>query len=513
MTRRDVVLDRMVATGRLDGARAAAARQAPLGVRLTSAANGCGTSRYPFFCQLVRDTIAEDPVFGATPEARGELLYRGGLRIVTTLDPTAMAVAQSAVDAALAPTNRAAAALAVVVPGTGEVPAIATNRRWGVNTRRGQTELVLPALARFQPGSTFKPVTLAAALEQGVSPYERIDTPDGYVPEGLNHPDGGFHNADDRGHGRIDAFQATRQSVNTYFVRLIERTGVLPVADMAARLGITSLPRTGRRAVGARDAALTLGTREVSPVELAGAYATFAAHGMACRPVVVRRITRADGAAVPVPSADCHQAVSPVVADTVAAALQGSFGADGTASGLALPGRPAAGKTGTTNESGATWFAGFTPQRAAAVWVGDPRGPAFELRGITAYGEVRDVVYGRTVAGPIWRAAMTGLHRRLPVQQFARLDPSLAAGARPAVPDVRGLSTAVAATVLRDAGYRVTVDPRPAPADPLVRPDRVADQRPAGGSAAGPGTAVTLVLTAGSDTAVVVPPPGVGGPG
>ena len=97
----------------------------------------------------------------------------------------------------------------------------------------------------------------------------------------------GNSNDNDRNNGRLDAYAATARSVNTWYVQLEEKYGVLPVADMAGRLGITSLPRKGKRAITARDASLTLGTYEVSPVEMASVYATFASGGIACRPIAI----------------------------------------------------------------------------------------------------------------------------------------------------------------------------------------------------------------------------------
>lgn len=503
--RRNVVLGRMFDAGVITAAQAKKAKAAPLTVTLTQPANGCTKSKWQFYCQMVLDTIADDPTFGATKEARADLLFRGGLRIVTAMDPKAMAITQHAVDAALTPTNRVATSMAVVQPGTGKVVAIATNRNWGTREKKGETEIVLPAVPRFQPGSTFKPITLATALEQGFSPYTKLDTPDGYQPAVLNAPDGGFHNDDDQGHGVIDAFDATAQSVNTFYVQLIERAGVLRVADMAGRLGMTSLPRSGSKAVGSKDAALTLGAFETSPVQMANVYATLAAHGRACPAVVISSITRNDGTPVTSPTTQCRQVVSSAVADMVTEVLQRTFTPSGTAAGLGLEGRPAAGKTGTTNNSGATWFAGYVPQYATAVWVGDPRGPTYALRDVEAYGETFGVVYGRSIAGPEWREAMTALTRGLSVVPFTRADPSALIGVSPSVPDVRGLMRDAAIASLVRGGYRVVVSPKTADPQPLSVPGIVAAQSPAAGTPSGLDSTVTLTLTDGSDTAVRIP--------
>ena len=503
--RRDVVISRMVETGRLGAAAGDAAKATPLKITLTTPVQGCASSPYPFFCQYVRDTIETDPAFGATPEAREALLYRGGLHIVTTLNRSAMLSAQYSVSHALSPRNRITTAIAIVRPGSGEVVALATSKRWGTNARRGQTELVLPTLPAFQPGSTFKPITLATALEQGISPYARFDTPNGYIPARMNYPKGGFHNDDDRGHGSLDAYGGMAGSVNTFFVQLIERTGVLPVADMAARLGMTSLPRSGPKKVGRRDAALTLGAFETSPLDMATVYATLAARGIACRPIVIRSMTGPNGSLVAVPKADCHRVLAPGVADTVNAVLQGVFSGGGTGSGLALNGHEAIGKTGTTNNHGATWFAGATPQYAGAVWVGDIRGPQYPVENITAYGQSYGTVYGRTVAGPIWRETFYFLHRRLPALTFPAVDASTLANSVLLVPDVRGLTLGAAVAALTSAGYRVGLQGATAAPDAAVPPGVVVSQTPQGGLPLGPAGQVVLVMSAGSDTRVRIP--------
>jgi membrane peptidoglycan carboxypeptidase len=506
--RRDVVLARMVGTHRITQDEYEKAVASKVVLKVTDPAQGCSASAYPFFCQYVVQLLTNDKTFGATAEARADLLYRGGLTIRTTLDRNVMAAAQRAADAALAPTNRVATGIAVVRPGTGEVAAIVTNRRWGRNAKKGQTQLVLPVRAAYQPGSNFKPITLATALERGFDLQTRFDTPDGYIPTNMNYPKGGFHNDNNRNNGFLNAYQATAASVNTWYIQLEERYGVIPVADMAKRLGITSLPRSGPRAITRRDASLTLGSYEVSPLDMASVYATFASGGIACRPIAITSMTDRHGAKLPVPSAQCHRAISEYVAASVTDVMRGVFGASGTGAGLAIPGRPAAGKTGTTNSSAATWFSGFVPQFATSVWIGDPRGgQKYPLHDVVAYGQTFGTVYGRSIAGPIWQQLMTAITAKLPVRTFPSPAATALAGLTPPTPNVVGLPRDVAITALLRAGYKVRLSPTLAKPDAALGAGQVESQQPAPGSLVAYGSTVTLTLTDGSDLRVTIPDP------
>lgn len=506
--RRDVVLGRMLALGSIDRRQYRRAVDAPVRLDVSEPTNGCTDSRYPFFCQWVKQQLESDPVFGRTQAQRNERLYRGGMTIETSLDPRAQDIAQAAVDGALGRDNRVAAAAVTIEPGTGRVQAMALNRTFGVPRpgRFDKTEVLLPVMPSFQPGSNFKPFTLAAALERGFDPATKIYAPPTYSPPGLSAPEGGFANFGSAATGNLDARQAVARSSNTWFVRLEEQTGVLNVASMAERLGITSLPRTGERAITAADAALTLGVYEVSPMEMAGAYATFAASGVHCTPLPIDAITGPDGGGVQVPDRDCHQVIPASVADTVASIMTETIdGTDPSRTGAEQSiGRPVAGKTGTTQDNAAVWFSGYTPQFATSVWVGDPRGGfAYPLQNFYAYGSFVPRAYGGLVAGPIWEEIMRGVHEGLPVQQFPTPSQTVTMGN--VAPDVRGMSLDAAFRSLSEAGYQVRLAPANAERDEVLPADVVAVQVPAGGSYLGLDSTVTLTLSAGSDREVRLP--------
>jgi membrane peptidoglycan carboxypeptidase len=275
----------------------------------------------------------------------------------------------------------------------------------------------------MQAGSTFKIFTLAAALEAGISPNEFISAPS---PNTFND----FRNCDTGAiydpvtvrnsttSGTLNMPQATAYSTNTYFMAIEERTGICRPAAIAESLGVT----LGNGEPLLRVPSFTLGTMEIAPLSLANAYATFAAHGRYCDPVPILEIRDRDGAKLSVPNGDCRQILDRSVADGVTVMLNGVV--DGnipgrTGAAMNLGDRPAAGKTGTTNESAAVWFAGYTPQVASAVWVGDPRGGyAFPLKDITINGTYYRQVYGGTIPGPIWKESMLSASANLPIANF-----------------------------------------------------------------------------------------------
>jgi len=430
--RRNLVLGEMAEAGFITPVQASAASRVAIEDILDPSIqpNGCTSSYAPYFCDFVIRMIKADVAFGETLVEREALLRRGGLTIRTTLDPDVQDAAMKSVTSyipAKDPSQRAAA-ITLVEPGTGNVIAMAQNRDWGLKGRGKTTynynvDQGFGGTIGMQAGSTFKVFTLAAALEQGFSPTEGIDSPNPKTFENfVNCTDGTpFDPVTVRNSGSagfFNMFQATAFSTNTYFVTLAERFGLCRQAEIAEEMGV-------RLATGdplLRVPTFSLGTMEVSPLSMAGAYAAFANHGTYCQPRVVLEIKDRYGNNLDVPDPRCREVISRNVADAVTGVLtsviDGPFNGR-TGAAMSLPDRPAAGKTGSTNENAAIWFAGFTPQVAAAVWVGDPRGGfAYPMTNVTINGTYYSYVTGGQIPGPIWRETMMAAHANLAPKPF-----------------------------------------------------------------------------------------------
>lgn len=418
--RRNVVLQRMAETHDITRAEAEEAKAKPLGLKVSKPKNGCITavSGAGFFCDYVREVFLSDPVFGKTKEDRAKVWNQGGLRIKTTLNPQAQQSVQASIKDHVNQSDDVATAATIVEPGTGKILGMGQSRPYGVNLKDNETSMNLSVDnamgggAGYQPGSTFKPIVAAAALEGGMpptksygSPYEMpypksVDACDG--KKWLNSGNAKLTNENESEVGPYGMKEATAKSVNTYYVELIGDIGICPVTEMAKKMGV-------ERADGNKmDQApsIALGTQEMSPLTMAGAYATFAARGKYCSPIAIESISGPGGKSLPVPKSTCSRAMSPKTADTINTLLKGVV-EDGTGQQAGLGSRPSAGKTGTTDFRYAAWFVGYTPNMSGAVWVGDPQHKR-QMVDITIGGVPYDKVFGGEVPGPIWRDAMSG---------------------------------------------------------------------------------------------------------
>ncbi|MER6853478.1 transglycosylase domain-containing protein [Streptomyces flaveolus] len=434
--RRNVVLARMAEVGDISRAEAEKAQKAPLELKVSRPKNGCITAvkGASFFCDYVRSVFLSDPVFGKTKEDRAKVWNQGGLTIRTTLDPQAQKSVRQSIKDHVNSGDDVATAATIVQPGTGKIVAMGQSRPYGVDVKQHETTLNLSVNqamgggAGFQPGSTFKPIVAAAALEGGMpatktysSPY-KMDYPTPVAAcDGKTWGDKNVEltNENETEVGPYDMKEATAKSVNTYYVQMISDIGICPVTQMAEKMGVA-------RANGKKleqTPSIALGVTEVSPLTMASAYATFASRGMYCTPVAIESISQRIGnksKSLEVPKSTCSRAMSETTADTVNTLLKGVV-EDGTGTQAGLGSRASAGKTGTTDERFAAWFVGYTPNLAGAVWVGDPKHER-KMVDITIGGVPYDKVFGGAVPGPIWRDMMSGALEGKPAPDFTLVD-------------------------------------------------------------------------------------------
>ncbi|MBS2963038.1 penicillin-binding protein [Actinocrinis puniceicyclus] len=443
LARRNIVIQDMASPvlKYLTQAQVAGYQRVPLGLNPTPPRHGCISARASsaFFCNYVYETFINDPDYGPTKADRVKLWDMGGLTIRTTMSVKDENAADSAISGYTRATDKVASALAMIEPGTGQIKAMAQSKPMGSNL--GETYLNLagdPAhegSGGYQAGSSFKIFVGLAALEDGHDPSQVMSVPSPMDDAGtriaacpgngqhsvLWTPD--YHPGNDDGNpftGPLD--QAFWFSVNTYFLTLEEQTGLCHPAQIAASMGVTQDNDSGDGRPLDQFPSFTLGTNLITPVEMAGAYATVAAHGVYCKPYVITAVTDAAGRKDAAQHPRCRAVLDPNIANELTALLTGVLTQPGaTASGLGI-GRPAAGKTGTTTSSIATWFDGYTPQLAAAVWTGFIRPDTLKgdymgnmsVGGKYYYGQI----FGATISAPIWHDAMRRALAGLPAQSF-----------------------------------------------------------------------------------------------
>ncbi|MEV5411529.1 transglycosylase domain-containing protein [Thermopolyspora sp. NPDC052614] len=378
------VIDSMRQTGALSAAEAAAQKYPKL--REPPAALSLNGQKGHVLAQV----RAELNRRGYTDEE----INQGGLRITTTFDKTLMAAARQAVESVLPrdTPKKVRTGLAAVDPATGEVLAFYGGKGYQYDNAFS---------AKVQAGSTFKPYTLAAALEAGYGLGTRVN---GNSP--MRVASALIPNSGGTSYGSaIDLVTATRNSVNTAFVDLGQRVGLDKVAAAAQAAGIPAEQLAPHQAA----ATLPLGVASVSAVQQASGFGVFAAEGLYYEPHVIRSIKDASGAVHDVAVQGRRVFRPETAADTTYALTQ--VVEAGTGTSARLPDRPAAGKTGTTDKSASVWFVGYTPQLSTAVnMFRDDNKPV----AVPGYGEL----YGGSLPAQIWRAFMTEAMAGLPVEQF-----------------------------------------------------------------------------------------------
>ena len=532
--RRDTVLRLMMNQGLIDRAQhdagvatpvASAAEGGYLNIKATGL--GCMTANTVansgYFCDYVTKVITNNPAFGKTLEDRKQLLYRGGLTITTTLDARLQAIADTEVRNGVPQDDASGVASSIITiePGTGKIVAMAQNRTYNntVNAGPGETSVNFNAdfafggSRGFQPGSTFKPFTLVQWLKEGRSLNEVINaTRREYAAKSWNAPCTNItgksynpRNSEGGDSGPISVLRATFNSVNSGYMAIANQLNLCGIFDTAATLGVHDPYGEAILPLPAR----VLGTAELAPMTMAAAFAAFAANGTFCEPIAITSVTDTDGNPLAVPPSNCRQAVEPRITAAVNYTLQ-QVVTQGTAKALGgLEGRPSAGKTGTSNENEHTWFVGYTPQLATAVWVGHSEGN-IEMQNVRIAGTYQSRVFGSTIAAPTWKRYMDQALAGAPVVGFAEPSTFELDGVKVGVPDVVGKSEADARAILRGAGFNVrTAAEQAASAAPA---GAVGATSPGAGARVAKGTMVTLVISNGQPPAPVAPTANNSGP-
>ena len=391
--RRNEVLAAMRSTGALSPAAYRWASRQPL--RLTPGSL-YKTIHQPYFFGYVEQQLVAQ--YGQ------RLVESGGLRVQTTIDPRLQWLAERSLRSHLPARTDPASALVAIDPRDGFVRAMAVRVPSGERLQFNHA-----TQSGRQAGSAFKPFTLAAALERGISLYStyngppQLTIPDVRCLTGVNQYWDVHNNADETA-GTMNLIDATANSVNTIFAQLVSQVGPDAVVRMAHRAGISTTLEP--------YCSITLGTQPVNPLEMADAYATFAADGVRHDPQSVEAVSTAAGKVIPYPQQTASRAMSAQIADVVTYALE-AVTQKGTGTAAALS-RPIAGKTGTAERFVDAWFCGYVPQLVTCVWVGYPHSeePMNYVEGFAP-------VYGGTIPALIWHDFMNDATLRWPVEQFA----------------------------------------------------------------------------------------------
>ena len=363
-------------------------------------------------------------------------LLVGGYVIKTTIDQRAQ---QSAVDAVnkfypkKAPDNLRIG-LVAIRPGTGEIVALFGGRDYLARQLSDATQSI--ALA----GSTFKPFAIIAALEQGI-PLTSMwngDSPQVFDDVGKPYI---VSNYGDKGWGQVNLFYATQHSINTVFVPLGIKVGPTAVVDVARRAGIPD------SVAMMPTPSVVLGVASPHVIDVANAFATFAAEGIKSKPYLVARVMGPNKGVLYEAKTQSQEVFSKEVMADLTYALKGTITGGTGGAALAL-GRPAAGKTGTSQSNASAWFSGYTPQLAASVAMF--RDSASEtLNGIGGLNSVT----GGSFPARIWTAFMKGALKRQQILDF------------PAPSNIGGLEPVVMTT-----GEIQTPTPTPTPTTPTPTP-------------------------------------------
>ena len=392
--RRDVIIDRMARLGHVTPEQVVELKAEPLPTPTPQ--EDFDSSNY--FTRRVVELLQKDERYlGGTEAERDRLIFRGGLDITTTLVPSVQAMAERSIAETL-PEDRGEfnAAVVSVEPGSGAVRAAVS----GLDFPDHKIDMITGT--GRQTGSSFKMLTLMAALEHGEIPADTIlgtqpcVIPDPKSVEGKWDP----KNVEGQAGGVLTLTEATVNSVNCAYARLIKLVGPERVVDVARRMGI-------KNANLQPFLSLTLGTVDVTPLEMATAYATLANDGEYREPYFIDEIKDRDGKVLYKTPNKAERAVSVNNARTTTQILT-QVVQRGTGTAAQVPRWQVAGKTGSTDNEADAWFVGVTPKLATAVWMGAPAGYGIPMKNVGPYPIVYGGTYPAMIFGNYMRQFLAG---------------------------------------------------------------------------------------------------------
>jgi penicillin-binding protein 1A len=402
---RRLALERMVSNGVITRADLERYRSAPLPVRHCAQDDlnrplSCGDVALPkpdnYFVEEVKERLLADPMMGDTHEERVERLFGGGLQIHTTLEPSAQLAAEQATSNVTPPNDKGiSAALVAMDSRTGAVRALVGGP--GYDTSQYDVATLEPGR---QTGSAFKTFILLTALEQGNLPFDTVQG-------GGSFPCPGCEEDPYRVQGRGGTLTSvTTGSSNGAYVRLGQVVGLQNVIDLARKLGVDN------PTFDPAELSTALGSKELTPLEMASAYASIPNGGNFVEPYFVDRIEDRHGDTFFEHETDAPRVYSELTACYATQILQENV-KSGTGRRARLPQQPAAGKTGTTDSNADAWFVGFTPYLTTAVWMGNPDNNLVSMENLNGVAN-----FGGTYPAMIWEAFNEPVHDGLPIVEF-----------------------------------------------------------------------------------------------
>ncbi|WP_167136956.1 transglycosylase domain-containing protein [Diaminobutyricimonas sp. TR449] len=511
--RRDYILNQMFKYGSITQEEFDVAIATPIQPNLQPLNTGCmSATTGPYFCDAVVKTLLAHEAFGATPEER-RANFRNGFDVYTTIDLNMQNHAQASLSKWVPATDdrfQIGGVATAVEPGTGRVLYMAQNTTFddtadgggpGTTSVNYSTDFDRGGSSGFQAGSTFKIFTLAEWLKSGhglnehvsgavrtfnVGDHKYCGTPvgsNGYRPKNSGSSP-----------ASVSVLQATASSVNLAFLNMATEMDLCDIEATAAAMGMHEAkgPKNGEGMME-NPSSVIGGSEDFAPLTIAGAFATIAARGEYCSPIVIDRVVKSNGEEITPPVTQCSQALDPEVADAMVYALKGVL-SGGTGSASRVSGAPMFGKTGSTDDYKQTWMGAATSTVASAVWIGNVVGSQ-RLNRTNVSGTTASNLRHRVTSEMfrVWNDWRGGEDWPAPKSNYL-------SGNNNPVPDVSGETPEQAKQILQGLGF-TTADGGTV-ASPVAA-GRVAHTDPGAGASAPRGRIITIYTSDGSQGATM----------